>query len=94
MIHTYSYSYDSDSRLTAASDSAAADYYTYDALDRVTSETQTIAGLSPSVALSRQYDAAGRLTQLSATVGGTGDFVNDYEYDNADEMTRVTQGGV
>ena len=34
-----------------------------------------------------QYDAEGKRTQIAATVGGTADFVIDYDYDYLDRLT-------
>ena len=80
--------------ITAAS--AAADTCTYDAEDRVTNESEAVPGLTPIVTLSDVY-AAGNRTQLAATIGGTNDFVNNYQYafDPTDnlygQMSQVTQ---
>ena len=47
----------------------------------------------PRVILTSVYDAASNRSQLSATVGGTNDFKNDYTFDNLNRMTQVAQIG-
>jgi RHS repeat-associated protein len=95
VIHTDTYSYDADNELLSASDSTGGtDTYTYDADGEVASQTQQVAGLAPTVTLNEQYDAEGDRTQLSATIGGTADLVNNYTYDAIGEMTQVAQSGV
>jgi RHS repeat-associated protein len=90
---TLSYTYDAADQLTAASDPAAAYAYVYDNLGRVTQQTQTIAGLTPSIVLAQKFDAASNRTELSATIGGTADFKNTYVYDGLNRMTQVIQQG-
>ena len=73
----------------------ASDTETYNALGQQVGETQSIAGLTPSVTLNDQYDADGDRTQLAATIGGTSDFVNNYQYQGVSgQMSQVTQSGV
>jgi hypothetical protein len=67
--------------------------YSYDALDPAATLTQTIAGLTPTLTLSQQYDADGNRTQVAASIGETADYVNDYLYDNLGRMTDVKQQG-
>ncbi|MCE5268857.1 MAG: autotransporter-associated beta strand repeat-containing protein [Planctomycetaceae bacterium] len=97
VVHSFSYAYDALGRLLSGSDNdptyGSTDSYVYNALGQVTSETQAIDGLTPSVTLSRQYDANGRQTQLSAAIGSTSDFVNDYAYDRLGELAQVKQHG-
>ena len=97
LTDTLTYTYYASGNLESASDDSSngsSSYtYTYDELGRLTSSTATIAGLTPTVTLSEQYDANSNRTQLSATIGGTADFVNNYQYDNLDRMTQITQTG-
>ena len=87
-----------DDNSAADSPTAAIDSYQYDDASHVTSETQQIPGLDPTVTLSDQYTNGGR-TQLAANVGGTDDFVNNYQYafdattNPLGEMSQVTQSG-
>ena len=82
----------------AAGTSVAEDYFSYDAEGRETSESQEVPGLTTLVAVTDQYTAGNR-TELSADVGGTPDFVNNYDYtfsasDNPyGQMSQVTQSG-
>ncbi len=80
-----------DENLTAGT--TATDTYSYDAAGDVISETQQIPGLAPIVTLSEQYTAGNR-TQLAVAIGGTNDFVNNYQYQGpAGQMSQVTQTG-
>ena len=66
----------------------------YDAAGEETGETQQIAGLTPTITFSDQYTAGNR-TQLAASIGGTNDFVNNYQYQSVlGQMSQVTQTGV
>jgi RHS repeat-associated protein len=88
---TLTYAYDAASQLTSADDPAANYTYTYDNLGRVTSTTQTIAGLTPTVTYANTYDAASNRTQLATTLGSTADFKNTYTFDNLNRLTTVKQ---
>jgi RHS repeat-associated protein len=69
----------------------ATDSYVYDAAGEVTSDSQSIPGLTPVVTLSEQY-AAGNRTRLAASIGGVNDFVNNYQYNSPlGQMSQVTQ---
>ena len=71
---------------------SGADYdFDYDLLGRVTSITQSIGGLTPTVVMTAQYDAAGRRTQLAASIGGTGDFLTEYAYDHLGRVDWIRQ---
>ncbi len=94
IISATSFVYDDDGRLLSASDPAAEDTFTYDGLGQTLSDTQSVSGSAAPVALNAQYDAAGNRTQLAASIGGRANFVNQYGYDNAGQMTSVSQGGV
>jgi hypothetical protein len=73
--------------LIAASDPSASYSYTLDNLGRTTTETQTIAGLNPAIELGRTFDANGNRTQLTAKIGTTKDFVNDYSFDSHNRLS-------
>ena len=76
------------------SDANATYSYTYDAAGEVTEETQQIAGLTPTITFNEQYTAGNR-TQLAASIGGTNDFVNNYQYNSVlGQMSQETQSGV
>jgi RHS repeat-associated protein len=92
VINTINYSYDTTGRMTGTSDSDSSTAYTYDDLNRVTSETLTLAALSSQpVTFTRNYDLANRQTLLSTSVGGTDDLLNHYSYDNINRLTSVQQ---
>jgi RHS repeat-associated protein len=93
-VRTIDFTLDAAGQMTAASDPSGSLSYVYDALGRITSETQTIAGLTPTLAFANTYDANSNRLTLASTIGGTADFKNTYVYDNLDRMTRVVQEDV
>jgi RHS repeat-associated protein len=93
-VRTLSFTYDAAGQLTQASDPAATLAYAYDDLGRTTSETQTIAGLTPQLGFTSTYDANSNRLSLASTIGGTADFKNTYTYDHLDRLTRLVQEDV
>src|SRR5262245_55881644 len=80
------YSYDNFSRqLTAGITSGQTLTFAYDQLSRQTSEQSSVLGT-----MAYQYDLAGRLTQM--TWPDTSFYIN-YDYDLANEVTRVRESG-
>nr|WP_284681718.1 hypothetical protein [Adonisia turfae] len=67
--------------------------YSFDALDRLTSESITTAPSVPQVVFDYTYDAVDNLTQTTDTIAGTLTGTTDYTYDALDRMTQVQQGG-
>ena len=94
VIRTFAYTYDLVGDLLTASDPAADYDYAYDVLGRLTTVTQDIAGLTPTVVFNQSYDADSDRTALSASIDGTADFTNAYAYDGLGQMTQVMQSGV
>jgi YD repeat-containing protein len=90
---TLTYSYDPDSRLTSIDDSSTSGppdiQYQYDDLGNETLCTQNGDGLD--AALTQSYDPNGNRTQVKAAIGSSLDFVNQYAYNEFDEMTGVWQ---
>jgi len=93
LVRTLSLAYSSAGDLATASDPAASYTYTYDSLGRVTNESQTIDGLTPTIQYQSTYDVASRRTQLQAQLGSTADFKNVYTYDNLNRLTVLEQQG-
>ncbi len=100
---TLGYTYNVAGLMQSASDqnisaglTATVDTFGYDAEGDVTSESEQVPGLSPTVTLSDVYTAGDR-TQLAAEIGDTNDFVNDYQYtfdptnNLYGQMSEVTQ---
>jgi RHS repeat-associated protein len=77
-VNLLTYTYDNNSNQLTAADYAGTVTTGYDALNRVTSQTD-VFGLT----LTYQYDTANRVTQRSDSKGG----VLTYVYDNADRLT-------
>ncbi len=74
--------YNNAGEVVSISDPAATINYTRDNLGRATTVSNTIAGLTPVVAFNQAFDHASNRTQLSAVIGGTNDFKNDYTFDD------------
>jgi RHS repeat-associated protein len=91
---TLSFAYDAASQLSSVDDPAAEYTYTYDNLGRLTAELQEITGLTPDIEFAQTWNANSRRTQLTAEIGGTADFKNDYTYDNLSRLTQIIQQDV
>ena len=83
--------YDAASRLTLLSDPDAEYSYGYDALDRTTTETQSIVGLGAGVQFSQTFDRNDNLVGVAAQLGAGDDFRNTMVYDNLLRLTQVQQ---
>jgi RHS repeat-associated protein len=99
-LRTFSYTYDTGSRLLTASDrlTGASTFistyrYTYDNLNRVTGIDNTGTVGMPSVLFNYSYDANGNLTQTTDTISGTQRGTTSYSYDALNRVTRITQAG-
>jgi RHS repeat-associated protein len=79
--------------LTSAEDPDSEYAYTYDNVGRVLTVSNSGTSGVPTVVLTAAYNASGMRTSLSATKGGTADFLNTYSYDNLHRLTRVEQTG-
>ncbi|NEZ56031.1 RHS repeat protein [Adonisia turfae] len=97
---TLGYGFDELGRLTQVQDTDALtdtvlslNTYSFDALDRLTSESITTAPSVPQVVFGYAYDAVDNLTQTTDTIAGTLSGTTDYTYDALDRMTQVQQGG-
>ena len=95
--NTIEFTYDLAGRMLTATDAGVHSYsYTYDALDRLTDETQDLAGLDLDAIFWSKYDPAGNRRELQASFDvGTnfGDFTNEYAYDALNRLTVLTQAG-
>ncbi len=80
-VNTITSTYDANDQLTSISDPAATINLTLDNLGRRTSISNAIAGLTPTVTLAQNFNAAGGRTELKATIGSTLDFRNTYQFD-------------
>ena len=72
---------------------SSSDVYTYDSQGRETSVTETSTG-GPTVVLSYQY--TGTSTEpsvVSASIDGTPDYQDTYQYDSQGDVTQITQTG-
>ncbi len=87
--NTFTFSYDLAGQMLWGSDAAAGYAYAYDPLGRTVGIEQQIAGLTPVVAFAKQYDAAGRRTQVAAAIGGTADFLTRTRYDQAGRVAGI-----
>jgi RHS repeat-associated protein len=95
VLRTFTYTYDANDRLTKAQDPEGTYTYVYDNLGRISSDEQSITGLTPKITLARSYGDAGNLTKVESTLTGASaklDFVTTYNYDVLGRMTRIMQG--
>jgi RHS repeat-associated protein len=91
--HTISFTYNEAGELASVGDAFASYGYGYDGLGRIENIGAQIAGLTPSVLFTQDFDDAGRRRYLEAQIGTVNDFRNDYGYDDLGRMTLVTQAG-
>ncbi len=90
---TITTTYNNAREVASISDPAATITCTRDNLGRATTVSNSIAGLTPTVDFSQVFDAANNRTQLTAVIGGTNDFKNDYSYDALNRLTEIKQQG-
>jgi RHS repeat-associated protein len=83
--------YNADGEIISAGDNFSHYAYTYDGQGDVASVDNAGTPGVPDVVLASQYDAAGNRASLSATIGGTADFLNTYSYDTLSELTVLQQ---
>ena len=67
--------------------------YTLDNLGRATTISNSISGLTLTVAFAQAFDAAGNRTELKTTIGSTLDFKNTYQYDALNRLVETIQQG-
>jgi RHS repeat-associated protein len=92
-VRTLSFDYDAVGLLTDASDPTATYEYTYNGLNQLLTETQDIAGLTPNISFSREYYATTMLKSVATTIGSSADYKNEFQYDDLNRLTRITQAG-
>ena len=90
-VDTLTWTYDATSQLTSAADGDSSYDYTYDSGGRLTSVDNLGTSDMPRIIQNYGYDNLGRRTTANASIDGTADFQNSYNYDSAGRMTRVTQ---
>ena len=95
---TINYGYNLAGEVTSAYDDSSGYSYSYDTLGRLT-QIDNLGGEThgtpdvPDVQLNIVYDADGNESSLSATIGGTADFLDTYSYNAAQWLTSITQQG-
>jgi len=89
--NTIEYAYDSAGRIVSESGDFSSDTYTYDEQARLASVTEeSIPG--PTTVLSYTYDGDNtKPSSEAATIDGTADYVNTYEYDSGGNLTEIIQ---
>jgi RHS repeat-associated protein len=83
--------YNQAGEVTQVSDEDATMVYVRDVLGRATQITNTIAGLTPSVVLNQTFDLNSNRTEMKATIGGTADFKNTYQFDKLNRLSNIVQ---
>ena len=81
-VRTISYTYDAAGEMLTASDPSASYAYAYNSDGRVMTSSASIAGLTPQVTLTSDYNDDGCRIDLLAQIGGVNNFYNQYGYDN------------
>jgi YD repeat-containing protein len=94
---TFNYTYNSAGEMTSESDNTTSDTYVYDSSGRLTSVTESAAG-SPTVVLAYTYPAGPCLlssdpTSVSATIDGTPDFLDTFQYNAQGQLTQIDRSG-
>jgi RHS repeat-associated protein len=92
-IHTINYGYDFLGQMTHAADPTASYDFTIDKLGRAGTIAADVAGLPSVVTLTQGFNDDGLRTSLSADIGATHDFRNDYTPDHLNRITKITQQG-
>jgi RHS repeat-associated protein len=87
------YVYDAAGNLTSATDAFSALSYTYDQRNRVKTADNAGTPNTSDVVLTYAYDGAGNVLSLADTINGQAGGLNSYQYDDASNMTEVTQTG-
>ncbi|MFN0020615.1 MAG: putative toxin, partial [Pirellulaceae bacterium] len=93
---TISYTYDTASELTSVTDPDSTYAYTYDAIGRVLTSSNSGTSGVPTTVLTWAYNAAGLATSETVSVASTADYKNEYSYDNLlrlTQMDQIAQGG-
>jgi RHS repeat-associated protein len=86
----WKYGFDAVGNLTSSTGGVSTTTFTYDALNRQIYSAANL-GVVGVVAFDSQYDTNGNRTLLKATIAGTGDFQNDYRYDELNRLIDVKQ---
>ncbi len=92
-VNTVHYSYDLASRLLRVQDNSSDSQFTFDALDRITSELDAGINGAPTTKLDNAFDSVGNLLTMTDTINGTADATNSYSYDGLNRATRIVQSG-
>ncbi|WP_254510276.1 RHS repeat-associated core domain-containing protein [Anatilimnocola floriformis] len=91
-VNTLAFEYDDAGQLVYAGDQFGEYEYDYDGMGRLKEETQNLAGL-PEVIFGSAYNVKSGRTSLSATVGGTDDFLRTYTRDEWNRVTELLDAG-
>lgn len=92
LVRTLSFTFDAADQLVSAADPAAMYEYSYDGLGRLDTETQNIAGL-PEIVFDSGYNANSARITVSASAGGTADFLRTYTRDSLNRVTQLAEDG-
>ena len=91
VANTIDYTYDKASNLLTVNDDFSSLTWTYDARDRVATESNVGTPGAPEVLLEYTYDAVGNVLSVTDTIDGTSGAVTTYLYDALNRMSRITQ---
>ncbi|HJT35100.1 MAG TPA: RHS repeat-associated core domain-containing protein, partial [Pirellulales bacterium] len=93
VVYAINTSYDADNEVTSQSSPDSSYAFAFDNLGRTLTVDNSGTPNVPHVALTAGYDSANDRTSLSATIGGTADFLNNYTFDADQRLTDETQQG-
>jgi RHS repeat-associated protein len=93
VIYSIQYTYNDQDQRETVSDPDSSYTYTYNAAGEVASVDNTGTPNVPDVVLSQTYEGFGNESSLSASVEGTTEFTNSYQYNLLGQMTQETQSG-
>ena len=92
-IYTATFAYNAASQLTSGTDNSSAYVFSYNSNGLVTKIDNNGTATGPRVVLDLTYDNLSRLLSQAATVSSTADFLDNYTYNAAGQLTKLTQQG-
>ena len=90
-LHEITIERDALYRMTGANDDFSDYEFTLDNLGRITSQTESIVGLTPTIEIDFAYNAVGNRVSASASIGGTVDYLTSYTFDNLNRLANLSQ---
>jgi len=83
--------YDALGKLEQVADLDSTHTFVYDELDRSMQTVMQLTGLEMPITFENKFDKANRRTQVTAKVGNTVEFINQYAYDALGRITGISR---